>query len=301
MTLSGLAKDSSNVFRVATYNVENYLLESIGTRPLKPEASRQQVQQSILELQADMIAIQELGGLPAIRELQSALDRNGLHYPHVEWAFGHDTNICVAILSRFPFTERRSVTNLSYLMLGKRYEVNRAFLEVECHPTPDYAFTLMTAHLKSRRVVADANEAELRYHEAVLLRKKIDDCFRRNPKVNLVVVGDFNDTKDSSPIRTLLGKGATALIDTRPAEQEGVRTSEVESEDGIRKIAWTHFYAKEDTYSRVDYILISRGMYHEWVRGNTFVLRKAQWGLASDHRPVVAAFFPLDTGVLHSP
>jgi exonuclease III len=51
-----------------------------------------------------------------------------------------------------------------------------------------------------------------------------------------------------------------------------------------------HFYGVEDTYSRIDYILLSPGMAREWVKKETYVLALPNWGVGSDHRPIVAAF-----------
>jgi len=46
----------------------------------------------------------------------------------------------------------------------------------------------------------------------------------------------------------------------------------------------------EDTYSRLDYILLSHGMAKEWVTNETYVLTIPNWGIGSDHRPIVATF-----------
>jgi endonuclease/exonuclease/phosphatase family metal-dependent hydrolase len=51
---------------------------------------------------------------------------------------------------------------------------------------------------------------------------------------------------------------------------------------------------KEDTYSRLDYILISKGMAKEWVKEESYVLAIPNWGVASDHRPIVAGFVAND-------
>ena len=107
---------------------------------------------------------------------------------------------------------------------------------------------------------------------------------------NVGVLGDFNDTPDSRPIKALVGKGKTSLADTRPTERNGDSYTASESRQDPRRVAWTHFYAKEDTYSRVDYILLSRGLAAEWQRAGTRILTLPNWGQASDHRPIVAEF-----------
>jgi hypothetical protein len=53
--------------------------------------------------------------------------------------------------------------------------VSRGFAEVDVQVNANYSFTLITAHLKSKRAVAQADEAELRLEEAKVLREKIDD------------------------------------------------------------------------------------------------------------------------------
>jgi len=43
-------------------------------------------------------------------------------------------------------------------------------------------------------------------------------------------------------------------------------------------------------FPRIDYILLSPGMARAWVTNETYVLTIANWGVASDHRPIVATF-----------
>jgi len=295
MVLPASAEDA---FRAATFNLENYLIAPIGTRPAKSPESRVAVRNSIGSLNADIVALQEIGGLAALETLRSDLAAAGHRYPYAELAAGHDPHIAVALLSRFPLVARRSHTNESFLLFGKRFHVSRGFLEVDLEPRPGYRLTVLCAHLKSRRVSPEADESSIREQEAILLRGKIDRILAANPKANLLVMGDLNDHKDSKPIRTILGRGNTAMIDTRPTERSSMTGDPRRT---LRQPAWTHFYAKEDSYSRVDYILISRGLYHEWIQSKSWIPADPDWGLASDHRPVTALFSTNDRGPGSSP
>jgi endonuclease/exonuclease/phosphatase family metal-dependent hydrolase len=207
---------------------------------------------------------------------------------------GFDTNIHVAVLSRFPITARRPHTNDSFLLFGRRFRVSRGFSEVEIQVNPRYTFTLIAAHLKSRRPVPEADEAELREQEAIRLREWIDARLTADPNANLIVLGDLNDVKDAKSTRVVIGRGKRGLIDTRPAERNGDDQPNPNPRYDPRNITWTHYYGKEDSYSRIDYILLSHGMAKEWSKQDTYVLTLANWGVASDHRPIVAGFWAED-------
>ena len=125
--------------------------------------------------------------------------------------------------------------------------------------TTNFTFTLIAAHLKSRRPVPEADEAELRLEEAKVLRGIVDEHFKANPDAKLIVLGDFNDVKDSDSTKAVIGRGKFKLIDTRPAERNGDNAPNEIPRFEPRNITWTHYYGKEDTYSRIDYILLSPG------------------------------------------
>jgi len=285
---------AAETFRVATYNLENYLEEAIGTRPAKSSEGKAKIRESLRALNADVVALQEVGGEKALFELRDSLRKEGLHYPHWEIVHGWDTNIQVAVLSKLPIIASRPHTNESFLLFGRRFHVSRGFAEIDLQLKTGYAFTLITTHLKSRRPVPEADEAELREEEAILLRKTIDARLTSNPDANLVVLGDLNDVKDSKSTRAVLGRGRNALIDTRPAERNGDNQPNPDPRYEPRNVTWTHHFGKEDTYSRIDYLLLSRGMAREWDTNGTFVLAHPNWGVGSDHRPIVATFFAED-------
>ena len=280
----------AETFRVATYNVENYLDEPTQTRSAKSAAARAKVRDSILALKPDIIALQEVGAPSALTELRDSLKNGGLDLPQWELVSGHDTNVHVAVLSRFPITARRPRTNDNFLLGGRRFQVSRGFGEVDIQVSTNYSFTLITAHLKSKRPVPQADESELRLEEAKLLREEIDARFTANPNANLIVLGDFNDTKDSASTKVVIGKGRHKLVDTRPAERNAGEIPNYDAAAESRKVTWTHYYPKEDSYSRIDYILLSPGMAREWISHETYVLAQPNWGVASDHRPLLATF-----------
>src|SRR3989442_11131 len=178
--LLSLTLAARETFRVATYNVENYLDEPTQTRHTKSAEAKAKVRESILALKPDVLALQEMGSLGALQELRESLSSEGLDLPYWEQVTGYDTNIHVAILSKFPFTARRPHTNDDFLMSGRRFRVSRGFGEVDIQVNTNYSFTLTAAHLKSRRAVSQADEAELRLEEAKLLREKIDAVLTAN-------------------------------------------------------------------------------------------------------------------------
>ena len=282
---------NAETFRVATYNVENYLdLPTESRKFVKSAAAKAKVREGIRAMKPDVIAFEEMGALSALQELRGSLKAEGLDFPYWEHVTGYDTNIHVAVLSKFPIAARHPHTNDNFLLSGRRFRVSRGFAEVDIKVNDHYTFTLLAAHLKSRRPVPEADEAELRMEEAKLLRAKVDALLNANPNVNLVVLGDFNDTKDTKSTKAIISHGKHKLVDTRPAERNGDNLPNSNPAWEPMNITWTHYYGKEDSYSRIDYIMLSPGMAREWVTNETYVLTMANWGLGSDHRPLVATF-----------
>jgi endonuclease/exonuclease/phosphatase family metal-dependent hydrolase len=281
---------SAGQFTVGTYNLELFLEAPSGSMAAKTEAAQAKVREVIKAMNVDVLAVQEMGSAEMFALFRQGLHGEGLDYPHAEFVQGADTNLHVAVLSRFPIIARRSHTNESYLLHGRRMHVLRGFAEVDIRVAPQYEFTLVSAHLKSKRQGGGPDEEEVREQEALLLREKVDALLSARPNANVVVLGDLNDFRDARSTRALIGRGPTMLVDTRPAERNG----DTRGAGGFRQVTWTHFFGKEDTYSRIDYILLSRGMVHEWQPEGTYIPTIPNWGIASDHRPLVATFSTSD-------
>jgi endonuclease/exonuclease/phosphatase family metal-dependent hydrolase len=281
----------AGTFRVATYNVENYLDQPTETRHFAKSAeAKAKVRETIEAMKPDVLALEEMGTTNALLELRASLKADGLDFPFWEHVSGADTNIHVAVLSRFPIVARHPHTNEEFLLDGKRFRVERGFAEVEIQAETNFTFTLIAAHLKSKLVTPNADEAEERLAEAKVLRGIIDGHFKTNPDAKLIVLGDFNDTKDSDPIKQIIGRGKFKLADTRPAERNGDNAPAAPPYFEPRSVAWTYFYGADDTYSRIDYILLSPAVKQNWLANETYIPTIANWGAGSDHRPVVAGF-----------
>jgi len=277
--------------RVAAYNVENYLDQPTESRPhVKSDGAKAKIRESIHAANPDVLALEEMGTTNALLELRTALKTDGLDYPFWEFIQGFDTNIHVAVLSRLPIVARHPHTNDSFLLDGRRFRVSRGFAELQIQTGKNDTFTLIAAHLKSRRPSPEADEAEQRLEEAKILRGIVDQHFRADPDAKIIVLGDFNDVKNSASTREVIGQGRFKLNDTRPAERTGDTAPNPNPRFEPRAITWTHYYGLEDTYSRIDYILLSPAMARDWLPNETYIPTIPNWGLGSDHRPVVAGF-----------
>ena len=275
----------AGAFTAATYNLEFYVdAPTLGNEP-KSEPSRSIIRQSIRAMNPDLVALQEVGSTNALLELRAALKKEGLDFPHWQHVQGWDTNLHVAFLSKHPFTAIRHHTRESYLHRGRRFHVLRGFGEVELE-FEKRRLTFITTHLKSKRQTAEADQQEIRLEEARLLREKIDQHLQRNPQAHLIVLGDFNDGVGTPVYQTLLGRGKTRLIDTRPHERNGDSLPNPNPRYEPRRIVWTHYYAKEELYSRIDMILLSPSLQKYYRPDQSYVLALKDWGTASDHRPV---------------
>jgi endonuclease/exonuclease/phosphatase family metal-dependent hydrolase len=237
-----------------------------------------------------VLALEEMGSTNALLELRASLKTEGCDFPYWEHVQGFDTNIHVAILSKLPFASRHPHTNENFLLDGRRFQVSRGFAEVEIRAATNFTFSVIAAHLKSRRPSAAADEAEMRLQEARLLRGIVDARLTASPTAKIIVLGDFNDTKNTPSTKEIIGRGKFKLADTRPAERNGDNAPNENPRYEPRNICWTHYYGVEDSFARIDYLLISPGMERFWVPGQTYIPTIANWGVGSDHRPIVATF-----------
>jgi len=270
-------------FSIATYNLARHTLDDRdrdGQRNDPKPAAERAAQCSLLtRLRPDVLAVQEIGTAPVLQGFVNDLRAAGLDYPHVEHVIRPGSDVGLAVLSRFPFVQRTPPMEDTYRIGETNLPVLRGFADVVIEPAEGYRFRLMVAHLKAK-VYHPLGQTEMRRNEARLLANHVRKALRGDPAMNLLVVGDLNDSPDSAPLHEILGNGSTRLIDLRPADAVGD--------------VWTHQGRTVDIYSRIDYVLASPGMALEFVRSRSRAVRDPAVAAASDHRPLLAVFTARD-------
>jgi endonuclease/exonuclease/phosphatase family metal-dependent hydrolase len=265
---------------IATYNVENYAAANRVTEAgfrkdyPKPEAEKSALRAVIRGLDADVLVLQEMGAQPYLDELQRDLKSAGLDYPHGVLLAGPDAERHVALLSRRPLKDVRQHTRLEFTYFGAKDWVKRGLIEATV-ATEAGDVTLFGLHLKSRYTDRpdDPLSSIRRGGEAGAIRDAIVSRFPEPASARYLILGDFNDSKASKAVQRMLQRGKTDVAVLLPAADAKGET-------------WTHRYRKDDTYTRVDHILVSPGL-RPAVRGGGATIYDGAGVLeASDHRPV---------------
>ena len=267
---------SPNDLVLMSWNLRRYSIEDRdgdGQRAEpKPAAERAAAVRLIARWRPDVLAVQEIGVEPVLDEFRRALRGEGMDYPDVEHLIRPDSTIGLAVLSRLPIIARRSRLDDTYRIGTTNLPILRGFIDVELKAPNGYRLRLFVAHLKSK-VFHPLGQTEMRRNEARIIAQYVHGALEGEPALNLLLLGDLNDSPESAPVQRLLGEDSRRLYDLRPSDEFGD--------------VWTHFGSTVDVYSRIDYALVSAGLLDEVVRDQCRVVRDPDAMVASDHRPIV--------------
>jgi len=278
--------DDPRAVTFVAYNLLNYLKMDrrvdgrMQPEKPKPEAEIEALLAMLAGCQPDILGVSEIGSEEDTRDLRHRLAGIGIDLPHLVHVDGSDPVRNLALLSKFPVVATDHQTDLHYNAGGRRLPFQRGILDATVEINPDYRLRLIGSHFKSKREVDFADHDEMRRNEAELTRRHIEKILRENPQTNLLLFGDFNDTKNN-PAFSILKGGAgrpDSLDDLWLRDQYGLR--------------WTHYWRTADLYSRIDYIFFSRGLAPEILRNFSRIHYAPEWELASDHRPLVVYLIP---------
>lgn len=266
--------------RVLTYNIYNYA--ATGQPSPKSAESKAMVAAILAKISPDVAVLIETSGAQAVAELAAAVKANGVLYPFATVVEGFDQERRIAMLAKMVPLKIEHDTTSFYNLGGKHMRVQRGFGHVVFAWANGYRLHVVAAHLKSK-MYDPMGQTDMRRYEARQLRYLVDAILKAETHANILVLGDLNDTPESSPLNTLCSRRSGAekqLFDLRPEDKANA--------------AWTHLWDVADTYSRIDYALVSYGLLPEVVLAKTQIPDIPDWYIASDHRPVLVTLTPKD-------
>jgi len=259
--------------RIVTYNLCNYRDRS--QPQIRTPEAREAVLRELAELAPDIAVLVETSGEGAVADIRDELARRGQPYPFQTTVPGADVERRIGILARQTPAALEHVTDSTYRLRDRDVPVQRGFGHCLFAWPSGYRLHLVAAHLKSK-AFDPLGQTDMRRYEARLLRYLVDDIIGREADANILLVGDLNDTPDSSPISTLCSRRSNPpkqLYDLRPLDRFGM--------------SWTHYWGAADTYSRIDYAMASFGLLPEVDFALTEIPFPPDWAVASDHRPLL--------------
>lgn len=258
--------------KIASYNVENLFdLHFDGTEYVEyipnsswqwnPENYRKKLHnlaQVIADMRPDVIALQEIETVHALKDLQATLNRKGLYYRHRAIADKKNTTVRVALLSRHPITYAKEIP------VSANRGV-RSILEVKLliGGQPLYLFV---NHWKSK-----SGPESKRILSAKALRKRLDELGHDQP---FLLLGDFNSHHEEYRVFKKRRKhndtdGITGInhILKTVQDDEPVTFSSLKRAKDLyynlwydlpEKKRWSHnFYGKKES---LDHMIISPGL-----------------------------------------
>lgn len=277
------AEPSSEGLRFIAYNVENWLTmdryvdNKLLKNTPKPEEEKQAVVNMLVANTPDVIGFCEIGEAGDLAEIQSSLKAAGLDLPHSHYIGGSDPVRHLGLLSRFPITSTAKPAETDFQLQGRTFSINRGILDatITARGKP---YRFLGVHFKSKRAIEEADQEEMRVHEARLLRRHVDALLQADPEARLVVYGDFNDTRPTKTFKTVTGSyNDPGYLTALPLKDS-------------RGHSWTHHWGLHDIYSRIDFITVSRALRPEVDFRASHIIDMPGWEKASDHRALIAIF-----------
>jgi endonuclease/exonuclease/phosphatase family metal-dependent hydrolase len=245
--------------RVASFNVENLVLRykfRSGLASCSDTFSRVDTAYSVHDMEqkkltaavihdcnADVLALMEVENLTTIDYFNKAF-LQPLGYRYSALVEAHDPRfINVALLSRYPIVAVRS--HKDDLDRQGNFLLTRSCLEadVDVHGTP---LVLYVNHFRSMRGSDDGRKdsAARRGEQAAKVAEIVADRWASvDFNGNFVVCGDLNDKNDE--------ESAVRVLTKHPRLENVI-------ERLPRHLQWTHHFNGDNTYSQLDYLLVSR-------------------------------------------
>lgn len=277
-------------FRVATWNMQHWVDALDDPRMehdqdeehVKSEAQLDAIEQLLREIDADVIAFQEVEGIGVLRDFaEERLEDMG--YVHFAAAPDFQWHQNVAVMSRVPLGPMTSMGLTATEFLGIEGEeptnfINDRLLAIEVRPDEGYEFLMTVVHLKAGG--GDRNAA-WRRGQIAFLHGWLEQQAALDPDLNVCVLGDFNAEPDASEMEGWWADAPCPAV-ARPLLSGGNAPS--------THPAW-------EPRRTIDNILLNGAMRAELLPATVEVYEVGPFDggyRASDHMPVAASFVARD-------
>lgn len=255
-------------------------------RAKEPKAQRM-LAERIKALDVDVLAVQEVENLDALEDFVRYFDLSKSGFKHLSLVEGNDQRLIdVGLISKLPLGEVTSWRHRTHPENRSEPAFSRDLLEVQIL-NPENQKPLLTVyvnHLKSQ--LADTEEER---EENDTRRRRQTECIieaieEDPPGTPYLVLGDMNDTPDSTPLAGLAKAGMFNAL--AHAEERGGPYPDDDPTPPPSDRPWTHRYRGdgETTYELYDQIWASPDLKDKIVKA--WILRRTlRGGNASDHDP----------------
>ena len=259
-------------------NVENYFVEGERTRSQhvsrpKPAKAREAVADVIAAQRPAIVGLVEIGGPASLQDLLIRLKKRGLEYPYHRVLTREGEDRALAVISRLPIVQDRSVAN--YPLYGDhRRMMLRGILDVVVKAPDGRLFRILGAHLKSHVADDPAAADSLRQREAITLSGYLQKIAREQPNMPTLVYGDWND-----------GPGTPAIRQVEQGVSQDAAMVRLDPKDS-RGQCWTIYYKGGHEYCTYDQIFVNKTLKSRMRKAKSGVVDIPAAKQASDHRAV---------------
>jgi len=277
---------AGNTLRIASYNIRNLFdgIPAPGGPPEQPKPEKELIAlgEAMRAINADVVALQEVETKEVLTQFRDKYIRD-MGYREVVLIDANDPRgIDVALFSRYPVIDVKTHKDLRFPVPGQGEQgFSRDLLQVRIQGPNNYIFTAFVVHLKSKHG-AEAADAKRRA-EAEQINRIVSEFQRQNPRENVVVLGDFNDTVQAPTIAPVVNPQVSGL---------GLYDI-IHEEFGMQP--WVFTYHPQKYRSRIDYILLNQNMKNEYIPRSVQLYKPSKEGEqwknlffydASDHIPI---------------
>ena len=265
--------------KILSLNAYNYIESKSGF--VKSLKKREALARFIARSEADIVFLSEMGGEGAVKDLLEKLNKYKASYPFWSLVKSFDSVRNLLIISRFKAKKITHQIDLPYVLKNEKRKVLRGIAHctfIFGKKSNPYVLEILGVHLKSplfHRLGAE----NIRYEEAKILSQFINKIQEQNNQANILLLGDFNDHKNSRTIEAI-----------KKNKKEGLYPLLYIAD--TRGEVWTYYYFKKDLYSRIDFAFASYSLLPEIIKGQSFLVEDYQ--SFSDHRPLVVKILPID-------